>query len=483
MAKRRNAKTIIEEIREKCDGEIKKFEKLFRSNSKQLKSNSKTYSHPFNLIQELHIDNKSMYENAHTRVLGAVLKYNNMQFLHSFLERCGCNIYVQKTKVEVAVERQYEKGKNGVWQQKKNSGKPEGLTRCRPDCLVWKKDHFAVIIENKINGAGETQHQVDNYIEAIIGDKEIFPTQCEENKKKIWVIYLGGDTVEMPSDNSLSTTNKLFLHKDTQGNRRPGKHLSLVSYKDVIIPWLEEDVLPECPFGMTGLTGGVMVYIDYLTKRFEDDLSEEEKIYNSSKVVELFQDEIEGKLKPFYYERYNAVSDYLADNYEDQEKNDKEFVFFKALRHYYLNHYFRFSIPENNERWVIRTTGAFVHMWKKTWERIQDKPHPTCDLYFELYPYQIDNYISNPTDFIVKKRAVTCCLNYKGKDDRFRVQLNQQLKFKGIPEIGEFVFNKNAQKNGTTLNLEKGVFFDSFVEDGTIRNICGIIEDVLKENL
>ena len=482
MAKRGNAKKIIEEIRTECSGEIKAFEKLFKDKAKQPKRNPKANSHQFNLIQELHIDNKSMYENAHTRVLGAILKYNNMQFLHSFLERCCGNIYVQKTKVEVAVERQYEKGVNGVWQQKKPSGQPEGLNRCRPDCLVWKKDHFAVIIENKINGAGETPHQVDNYIEAIFGDKEIFPTQCEENKNKIWVIYLGGDTAEMPSDNSLSTTDKLFLHNDSQGNRGPGKHLSLVSYKDVIIPWLEEDVLPECPFGMTGLTGGVMVYIDYLKNRFEDNLSEEEKIYNSPKVVELFQSKIEGKLKPFYYERYNAISDYLAENYEDQEKNDKSFGFFKALRHYYLNHYFRFSNPRNNVRWVIRTTGAFVHVWEKTWERIQDKPHPTCDLYFELYPYQIDNYISNPEDFIAKKRAVTCCLIYKGKDNQFKEKMNQHLKSKGFPEIGEFVFNKNAQKKGTTLILENGVFFDSFVKDETIRNICGIIECVLKKN-
>ena len=473
MDKKIDSKNLIEEICNKCGKEISEFEKLLKA--KRPKARSKTSCPSFNLIQELHIDNKKIYENGHTRILGAILKYNQ-QFLHSFLEWCCGNIYVQKTNVEVEIERQYEKGNNGVW-QKGNSGKREGSNCCRPDCLIWKKDHFAVVIENKINGASETPHQVDNYIEAISCDQEIFSSQCEENKKKIWVIYLGGDTAEMPSKYSLDTNDKLFLIMDKK-NRQPGKHLCLVSYKDVIIPWLEEDVLPICPFGMSGLTGGIMVYIDYLKHRFEDNLSEEEKFYDTTEVVNLLK-ETEKNLKPFYYERYIAVSNYLADNYENPEKKDSTLRFIKALRHYYLNYYFRFSNPQQDGHWIIRTTGAFVHVWKKEWERIQDKPHSTCDLYFQLYPYQIDNYMSNPEVFKKKKRAVTCCLYYKGKNDKLIINLNQKLKTGHFSEIGNYIFNKK----GSTLTFTSGSFFDSFVADDTIIQICNIIDEAIKENM
>lgn len=474
MGKKINSKNLIEEICNKCGKEISEFEKLLKA--KRPKARSKTSCPSFNLIQELHIDNKKIYENGHTRILGAILKYNQ-QFLHSFLEWCCGNINVQKKNVEVEIERQYEKGDNGVW-QKGNSGKREGLNCCRPDCLIWKKDRFAVVIENKINGASETPRQVDNYIEAISCDQEIFSSQCEENKKIIWVIYLGGDTAEMPSNISLNNAGKLFLIKDNNDkNREPGKHLCLVSYKDVIIPWLEEDVLPKCPFGMTGLTGGLMVYIDYLKHRFEDNSSEEEKIYNSSDIIQLFK-EVDNKIKPFYYEKYIAVSNYLVDK-RDNEKEDKEYSFFKALRYYYLNHHFCFKDTQLNEKWMIRTTGAFVHVWKKEWERIQNKPHSTCDLYFQLYPYQIDNYMSNPEVFKKKKRAVTCCLYYKGKNDNLIKNLNQKLKTGHFSEIGNYIFNKK----GSTLTFTSGSFFDSFVADDTIIQIYNIIDEAIKENM
>lgn len=466
------AETSINDIKKNCADDIKAFKKLKRKHP--IVSSSSNCS-PFNLIQELHLDNKNMYENAHTRLLGAILKYD-MQFLHSFLERCCGKIYVQKTKVKIEVERQYVK-ENGAWKNIKNNRLREGSYCCRPDCLVWKKDRIAVIIENKINRACETTRQVENYIEAIYGDPNIFSSQSDENYKKIWVIYLGGDTAEMPSDKSLNNANKLFLIKGD--NRGPGKHLCLVSYKDVIIPWLEEDVLPKCPFGITGLTGGLMVYIDYLKHRFEDNSSEEERFYNSSPVIQLFE-KVDKKISPFYYEKYIAVSNYLAgESDREDEKEDKDHSFYKALRFYYLNHHFCFKDPQLNEKWMIRTTGAFVHVWKKVWEHIQDKPHPTCDLYFELYPYQIDTYMHNPEDFINSKRAVTCRLNYKGKDNKFKTQLNQKLK--GIEEIGEFIFNKDSQKSGKQLTLKSdGAFFDSFVDDNTITQMCTIIDTFLK---
>ncbi len=55
----------------------------FLKNKKKAARNHHTVS-SFNLIKELHLTNKKMYENAHTRVLAALLKYNGGEFLKSF---------------------------------------------------------------------------------------------------------------------------------------------------------------------------------------------------------------------------------------------------------------------------------------------------------------------------------------------------------------------------------------------------------------
>ncbi len=258
--------------------------------------------------------------------------------------------------------------------------------------------------------------------------------------------------------------------------------MCLLSYRDTIIPWLEEDVLPKCPYGMTGLTGGLMVYIDYLKKRFIDNLSEEEKFYESTEVVKFFRDNIESKMGLFYDKKYTATSTHI-NRVENRLEKDKNIEFYKALRNYYLNHHFCFSGPNAanlNETWAIRTNGAFVHLWKKEWESIQDRRHLTCDLYFEFFPYQVDGYTYQYDEFI--KKAITCCLRFKGKDGNLLKLLNSELNSNGFVPIGEYVFNKQSQMVGNTLNISKGEpFFDSFVRDPIITQMCDVINRVLQK--
>lgn len=431
----------------------------------------------FNLIEKLHPDNKKMYENAHTRILGALLQYNDNQFLNSFLERFCKGLYYQKNKNVVRVERQYKKSDNG-WIAVETSEQKEGSTLCRPDCMIWKKNHYAVIIENKINGATETHHQVDHYIEAVLDDDDIFDTK-DDIIKKIWVVYLGGDTSEMPSKKSLSNkydkNDKYFIIGKDE-SRSPGKHLSVISYKDDIIPWLQEDVLPQCPIGMMGLIGGLMVYIDYLKKRFEDNTSEEMKFYDSEKVIELFRTLDNYTILPFFWKKHNEIGDFV---FNESFSEEKDLSFFKALRHYFLNHHFRFFEPSINENWTIRTTGSFVHIWKNAWERIQNKTHATCDLYFELFPYQIDEYLKSP---ISSKKAITCGLRYKGKDSQLESLINHHIDDLGY-NIDGYIFDKKSQKNSRALELSQdgALFFDSFVKDSTIVKICEQIDIAIKE--
>lgn len=492
MGKKINTSLELKSIQEILDkGDLRK---QFKKKLEHKHVNSGDTDSYLNLFDKIHPENKRMYENAHTRILGAILEYNHNQFLKSFLERCGLHFYVPKRNkiVEVEVERQYVKT-NGKWAHKKNLPRreEEDLNYCRPDCLLWNYDQFAVIIENKINHAPETEHQIDNYISAILEDhgdgkaeKGIFSGSKPQCHKNVYVVYLGGDTAEMPSKTSLSSKSGKLFSNDDNGDRSPGANLKLISYKDIIVPWLEEAVLPECPYGKVGLTGGLMVYIDYLKHFFDDERSESELVYDDEKVVQFIRNNLEQPLLPFFYEKYTAVGNRITElsNMESDGKpmteNDKEELgYLQAIKHFFLNHHFQFKdSPVLNDTWSIRTSGAFVHVWKKSWESIQSKKRLSCELYFELFPYQIDNYLARPSE----KQNITCCLRYNGQDEEFKKVLDRRLsKEDGCESIDNYLFNKGSQQH---LNLSPdGRFFESFVADKTVLLMCKTIDDAIVE--
>lgn len=418
-----------------------------------------TPKHNFNLLTALHIENKKIYENAHTRVLKALLEYNTNEFLSSFLDRCGVTIVIpadKKRPINVVSECQYEKS-NGKWSKKKKTDADENKDLCRPDCLVWMKNSFAVIIENKINNAPETERQIDNYLEAVRMDPTIFDDTCKN--KNTWVIYLGGESgsVDLPSPYSLNINDANYLIEGKKKGRRNGHKLCLASYEDSILPWLEEDVLPRCPYGLPGLTGGVMVYIDYLKALYKKD----DRIIDDA-VVKVLRD----KIKAPFYPKYREVMDYI--NSDRVSIGDQDKVFFKALKYYYLNKYFSFKTDDLNNTWVIRNTNNEVHVWKRSWERFQPKQRPSCDLCFVLWPYQIDDYMEKGK----VDRNFTCQLRYKGKD----IKISNSIK-----ELTGYIFRANSQNK---LSIPDGAnFFDSFVDDPIIKKLCIKIDCLLNQTI
>ena len=451
----------------------KKFRKL--ENSFKPKTTKKRAS--FNLIQKLHIENKDVYENAHTRILAGILEYD-ASFFESFLRRCASyKGYVAKNqkKISVEAERQY------TWIEAENRWDPPKKENtlesdfnckpakkkgriCRPDCLIWNKDQFAIVIENKINGASETEHQLDNYIEAVSSDPAIFTQPSKKNN--IWIVYIGGDGVEMPSRRSLSNdAGKQYVvmnEEDSSIRRTEGKQLSLVTYKDEIIPWLEEDVLPRCPYGDPGITGGLLVYIDYLKKLFSDNHS----FYDSKEVVQIFEES--AFLAPFC-ESFSEANRILGQQSPDKCYN---LSFLRALKHYYLNYFFRFKEPNLYDNWTIRTNGHTIQVWKRSWEKANKRQLSICDLFFEMYPYQVERFIMENK----RTQTFTCRLIYKGSDDGFKNRIDQSLQNSNCNKTGEYIYNKSGLKDKAfEPNLKKG-FFDSFVVDPIITSMCQAIE-------
>ena len=181
-------------------------------------------------------------ENAHTRILGAILRYERVgmrPFAISFINRFVPyeNNEDKCQRPEIAIQKNYI------------------------DALIWEKGKYAIVIENKINWAKDQDKQIETYIEAT---KEI----CSiDPKSQCYVIYLTDDGRKKAEGNSLTTNAKKLLGCEDDDNNSIGRYLEL-NYKDDILPWLKDEVVPNCRYVEQPIITMLLQYIDYLEYRF-----------------------------------------------------------------------------------------------------------------------------------------------------------------------------------------------------------------------
>lgn len=181
-------------------------------------------------------------ENAHTRILAAILGYKRagkMPFVQSFVERFIRN----------------EDGTARI-----SIGNPHvEIQRNYIDALLWEPTRYAIVVENKINWAVDQEKQLETYINATRGICDIDPaSQC-------YVIYLTDDGQKKVSEISLTATAKKFLEYENEDN--PGRFIEL-NYREDILLWLKEDVLANCRYAEQTLMSMLQQYIDCLEYRF-----------------------------------------------------------------------------------------------------------------------------------------------------------------------------------------------------------------------
>ena len=184
----------------------------------------KRFPYHINIISELH-DN----ENAHSRILMQLLRYKDgdrYPILESFINTMGM---VGKIEPEIEI----------VLPSITNE-------RERIDGLIEEPNKYAIIVENKIWGAADRNNQIERYVHAVI--RHGIP------KEKIYVIYLTSDGSKEVSDWSLTDKAKGILQE---------RFISM-NYRYHILPWLKEDVLPNCKVKEEFLYSAVHQYIDYL---------------------------------------------------------------------------------------------------------------------------------------------------------------------------------------------------------------------------
>lgn len=224
-----------------------------------LKTELDKMPYPANVLEELHAN-----ENAHSRILRMLLQYSGGQnwpvyksFLNLIKKRCPSASVLQCNTPTFDNEKE------------------------RIDLLIRdysSNNRTAIIIENKVRGAGDQEQQIERYIKNV-EDKGI-------STSAIYAIYLTADGEKKVSGCSLTALAKEKLDY-SEGDKRRFIELN---YRYDILPWIEEDVLPNIALKEDLLASSLKLYVDYLKGMFE--LRNDEQIIHQ-KIQHFMTDKLE----------------------------------------------------------------------------------------------------------------------------------------------------------------------------------------------
>lgn len=166
-------------------------------------------------------------ENAHTQILLQILRYGNCKeypFLKSLLhEWFNKELEFDYRKIKILFNKHFIDG-------------------------LILDGKSAVIVENKIHYARDQFEQIKGYVEKI-------NTEYHIEKNNIYVVYLTRYGDKKVSDNSCPEDLKKELGAFVESN-----------YYYDIIPWLKEDVLPNCKTKDVALIASLKLYIEHLNE-------------------------------------------------------------------------------------------------------------------------------------------------------------------------------------------------------------------------
>ena len=214
---------------------------------KKRKEVKKKYPYHVNPIEELHAN-----ENANSRILCAMLRYQvdgEYKILKSFVNR-----FFPDFQIEIGLKPTIE------------------TEQYRIDLSIREKNKYALIVENKIHDAGLQKNQLAKYIEVLHNKEKFEYTQ-------IYVIFLPSSGYYEPNDCSWHRHEKCCDNcngdcalKDKEPELRKkfeeeGRYQK-ITFREDILSWLKEDVLPQLMYKETLLQASVILYIDYLEGLF-----------------------------------------------------------------------------------------------------------------------------------------------------------------------------------------------------------------------
>ena len=440
--------------------------------------------HPFLLFDIAHVN-----ENDHTKVLLSILKFNNYQFLPSFLQRIGAPKFKNIIEKEEPTDQKPAIG---------NGNKGNGFIDLYFGYTSQNGDTEKFIIENKIYGAGDTEHQLARYIATVINPEmknNDFNTICEkwekgeglsddiDNLSHIHVVYLTADGSKRPSIKSLP---KYFGGRDTDESDFNENEMKInyypINYVDDIIPWLENVVLPNMPYSDNGIAiAGIRQYIESLKLMFSDK--------GNSEAVKNFVGVTTSKDKTTYDKIDSAISILKSlENKESEEtmniKKSLEDIGYDVadlnlqplIRDLRVTMNNLFSVDLNGG-WKTYVTPTFVLLFKDSWRSESDIK--------KGYNFPSIHINCSPTKNIFDTKKAKITLKIKADHlptDTKVVKLLENWKFEGNRNrtISKILDLQLDSQTGDYKALFTQVV-DKLKDNQVIKDIDRVIEEAKKE--
>ncbi len=353
--------------------------------------------HPFLLFDLAHVN-----ENDHTNVLMGILNYRE-DFLKSFLQTIGAPDFKSKK-----VKPTNQKPAIGL--------KGKGFI----DLYFEYNNKEKVIVENKIYGAGDTEHQLARYIASAVNENmknKDFEDKCwnnwgngndadcitDDDLKHIHVIYLTSDGSKTPDTNSLP---EYFGNVKDENTDFTPKHINYypVNYIEHIIPWLENDVLPNMPYSDEGIAiAGMRQYIASLKAMFSSK-------GNSQAIGSITNEEMDDK------EKYECLMKALSDVKKLTDKAKKDDKDINSIRESLEEEGIMVDdLPALNSlqaeiraeamkifsndgeklgrEWKLYITPSFIILYKNSWAALDTRKYSIPSLY--IYAGSTSHFLKN----------------------------------------------------------------------------------------
>lgn len=156
----------------------------------------------------------------------------------------------------------------------------------RIDILIYEKEKYAIVLENKIWDAPDQPHQLANYIDAMLSSRYGF------DKEQVYVAYLPKTNDHEPSLNSWKSQEGGCSYKNEFEER-----FRLLDFTEKILPWLESSKAVQEISNNPHFEYSRFLFIDFLKRKLDLD-----------SIDKMEQKEIEKKLKERLYTE-DAVAD------------------------------------------------------------------------------------------------------------------------------------------------------------------------------
>lgn len=157
----------------------------------------------------------------------------------------------------------------------------------RIDILVYEKDKYAIVMENKIWDASDQPNQLANYIEAMMGGSYNF------NEDQIYIAYLPKIKEHLPSPNSWKREGTDESFEEEFKDR-----FKLIDFKEEILPWLESSKEIQKIIDNQYFENSRFLFIDFLRRKLEID-----------NIDNMAQKEIEKQLRDYFSASDNDIAE------------------------------------------------------------------------------------------------------------------------------------------------------------------------------